>query len=226
MTERRAAHVVVALALAVAAGACSHPEQSVVDQYFTALNANDTQTLSNFAVVSLDTKGKRVDSWTIKGSTNEENVPAPLEALAKAAKDAEAKVADNKKEAQRYNNDHFTEIDQVKELLRKNAKIPANLKPHADKWEEFNKNDREGKKAAAIAKDALEKEKRLVALSVGTTEGLESMTGKMITKTLDVSATIAGEAKDYALVLRKYELTGGSGRTLSRWVIYEVKPKA
>ena len=47
----------------------------------------------------------------------------------------------------------------------------------------------------------------------------------MRSKTLDVAISIGGETKDYTMVLRKFEMTGGTQRTLNRWVIYELKPK-
>ncbi len=224
MTDRRAAHVVVALALAAAA--CGHPEQKVVDQYFGAVNARDNDTLSSFAVVNFDTKDKRIDKWTIKSPGEEQAVDAPLIALVQALKDADAKVNENKKEYLKYFFEHPTEVDQVKPLVNKpGATIPPKLQQYAARWKEFTDKERELKKAAAETKDALEKEKRLVALSIGTNEGLESMTGQMKSKTLDVAVTVGGETKDYTMVLRKYEMTGGSQRTLSRWVIYELKPQ-
>jgi hypothetical protein len=48
----------------------------------------------------------------------------------------------------------------------------------------------------------------------------------MKSKALDVAITMGGETKDYTMVLRKYEMAGGNQRTLSRWVICELKPKA
>jgi hypothetical protein len=224
MTDRRAVHVVVALALAAAA--CGHPEQKVVDQYFGAVNARDNDTLSSFAVVNFDTKDKRIDNWKINGAGDEQVVDAPLLGLVQALKDADAKVNDNKKEYLKYFFEHPTEVDQVKPLVNKpGATIPPKLQPYAARWKEFTDKERELKKAVAEAKDAVEKEKRLVALSIGTNEGLEAMTGKMRSKTLDVAISIGGETKDYTMVLRKFEMTGGTQRTLNRWVIYELKPK-
>jgi len=48
------------LVLALSALGCqSHPEKGVVDQYFNAVNAKDSQTLSSFAAVSFDKKVDR-----------------------------------------------------------------------------------------------------------------------------------------------------------------------
>ena len=103
----------VALAvIALAGAACGHPEKSVVDQYFNAVNAKDTQTLSSFSAVPFD---KKVDRWTIKETIAEDKKPAPLAELAQKAKDADAAVTANKKAASAYALDHYGEIDQVKE---------------------------------------------------------------------------------------------------------------
>ena len=57
--------VALAAVVALAGVACGHPEKSVVDQYFNAVNAKDTQTLSSFAAVTFD---KKVDRWAISRS--------------------------------------------------------------------------------------------------------------------------------------------------------------
>ena len=62
MRERTTA-LVVALGLAVVALGCGGgAETSVVNQYFTALAADDTNTLTSFALVKFDQK---VDSWKV-----------------------------------------------------------------------------------------------------------------------------------------------------------------
>jgi len=59
----------------VATVACGHAEQRVVDQYFNAVNAQDTQTLSSFAAVKFD---KKVQRWSIVQVQPETRGPAPL----------------------------------------------------------------------------------------------------------------------------------------------------
>ena len=96
----------------------------------------------------------------------------------------------------------------------------------AEAWAKFKDKDRDLKKQVAEAKAAVEKEKRNVALSVGQQDNVEKLSGQMVEKSLDLDLTIAGEAKPYTMVLRKYELTGGTGgRMVSRWVVEQLKPK-
>jgi hypothetical protein len=212
-----------ALILAVLAVGCGYAEQRVVDQYFGAVNAQDNQTLSSFALVKFDQK---VDKWKIVSVSAETKTPVTLPDLVKTAKDIDKQIADNKKAASAYFLDHPA-VAQVTELLRKDAKIPANLQATATEWEKFNQKDRDLKKALAEAKDAVEREKRNVQLSVGDNiTDVESQPGEMTAKDLEMSLTIKGEAKPYTMGLRKYELqTGQAGRAMSRWVVHSLEPK-
>ena len=223
MRDRGAARgAIVALGLTLAG--CGHPEQNVVDQYFGAVNQKDNQTLSSFAVVGFDHK---VDKWSIAQTGEEKRLPAPLPELVKKRNAAEAAVNENKKAASAYALDHIAEVDQVREAHKKSQPVPAKLQGIAAEWEKFNQKDRELKKALAEAKDAVEKEKRNVVLSVGQLDDLESLTGEMITKDLDLVLTIGGQPKNYVMSLRKYEMTSGAkgSRVVSRWVVYGLPPK-
>src|SRR5262245_15030731 len=204
MRDRAAFGTIAALGLTLAG--CGHPEQKVIDQYFTAVNQKDQQTLSSFAVVGFD---KKVDKWSITRSGEEKRQPAPLSGLVKKRNEADAAVSDNKKKASAYALDHIAEVDQVREAHKKGASVPAKLQGVATEWEKYNQNDRELKKALAEAKDAVEKEKRNVVLSVGQLDDLESLTGDMITKDADLDLTIGGSPKAYTMNLRKYEVSSG-----------------
>jgi ketosteroid isomerase-like protein len=226
MSKRGA--LLVGLGIAAAAAACGQPDQRVVDQYFNALRQGDTQTLTSFALVQLDQK---VDSWKITGSTPETTAPAPLADLIKKVAQIEADLAANKKTTQNFANEdngkRYQQIQDVQEAQKKNAKVPAALADVAQKWADFNDKDRALKKQLADAKTAVEHEKRNVTLSVGNQNDVESMTGQMVSRDLDLALTIAGDVKPYAMTLRRYDLQGGTnGRVVSRWFIYSLKPKA
>ena len=222
MSARRAAQLIV-LCTAVASLACGHPEQRIVDQYFNALKANDNQTLTSFAMVAFD---KKVDDWKITGSVPETRSPAVLPDLAKKVAELEAEAAANKKAAGTYANEHYSEIDKVKEVQKTGKPVPGGLAKVAEEWGKYNDKDRDLKKQVAQAKAALEKEKRNVTLSVGQVDDLEKLSGEMIQKQVDLDLTVAGAPKAYTMVLRKYELTGGTGsRMVSRWVVQDIKPK-
>ena len=205
------------LALGAAVACSSHPEKSVVDSYFNAVNAGDNQTLTSFATVNFD---KKVQRWTIKKTLEETKTPVALPDLVARVRDAEKAVADNTKAARAYNDGHYKELGEVK-ALKPGAPVPAKLQPVAAEWDNFNKKDRELKKALAEAKDALEKEKRMVSLSVGATDDAEGLTGEVVNKKIQLGLTIDGQERDYVMNLRKYNVKGAPR---SRWMIQSLAP--
>jgi hypothetical protein len=213
--------VLVAPLLAIA---CGHAEQRVLDQYFNAVNAQDNQTLSSFAAVRFDQK---VDKWSIVSVSEESKGPAGLPDLVKKAKDVEKQIAENKKAASQFFLDN-PKVVQVQEAQRKDGKVPAGLAGVAAEWEKFNQKDRDLKKSLAEAKEAVDREKRDVQLSVGDLPDLESLTGSVTSKTVDLNLTIKGEAKPYVMGLKKYELnpSGQGGRMISRWIVHKLDAKS
>jgi hypothetical protein len=224
MRERTTAFA-VALGLAVAGLACSSAEKNVINQYFTALRANDQGTLTSFAMVAFDQK---VDDWKVVTVGPETKTPVALPDLVKKQKEVEAQLTANTREARAWGNDLsvYPKLDEVRSLEQKGQKIPASLESVHQKWSAYNAKDRELKKAVAEAKDAVERERRNVTLSVGQVDDVDSMGGEVLSKDVDVNLTINGQTKTYVMTLRKYELTGGtSPRMISRWVVQSITPK-
>src|SRR5688500_3972652 len=202
----RAAALPLFLALS-ALGCQSHPEKGVVDQYFNAVNAKDSQTLASFAAVSFD---KKVDRWEIKKTLDESKSDAPLPALAQKVKDLEAELAANTKAARTYNNDHYVELDQLK-ALKRDAAVPPKLQPIKAEWDKFNSKDQELKRAIANAKAEVEKEKRSVVRSIGQADAAESLTGELKEKKIEVDLTIGGQVQPYVMTVRMDENKRESG---------------
>lgn len=206
-----------------ALGCQSHPEKGVVDQYFNAVNAKDSQTLASFAAVSFD---KKVDRWDITKTLDESKSDAPLPALAQKVKDLEAELAANTKAARAYNNERYVELDQLK-ALKKDAPVPSKLQPVKVEWDKFSDKDRELKKAIANAKAEVEKEKRSVVRSVGEADDVESLAGEMKEKQIELDLTIGGQVQPYVMTVRKYEMKRESGpRVVSRWVVQGLQPRS
>lgn len=224
--RERATALAIALALALGVAACGGgPEANVINQYFTALRANDTNTLTSFATVQFDQK---VDSYKIVSVGPEARTPATLPELVAKQKQLEADLAKNNRDAKAWGNDLnvYPKLDEVRSLEQKGAKIPAALEPIHQKWTAFNDKDRELKKGLADAKAAVEREKRIATLSLGALEDLETLKGDVITKDVDLTMTVAGQAKPYVMTLRKYDVSGGTGsRLVSRWVVFGLTPK-
>ncbi len=225
--RERATALAVALGLIVVGLACSGgAEKNVVNQYFNALAAGDTNTLTSFAAVAFD---KEVDNHKIVSISEEVRGPAPLPGLVTQQQELEATLAENMKEARAWGNDLeiYPKLDRVRELQKDDKKIPSSLQPIADKWDEFNARDRELKAGAADAKRAVETERRNTQLSVGKLEGLDTLTGEVVTKNVELELTIDGQAQPYVMGLRKYELEddGSGARMMSRWVVQTLDPK-
>jgi len=198
--------------------ACGHPEQVVVDKYFSAVNSKDKQTLGSFALVDFDQK---VDKWTIKGSTTEPNIKAPLADLIKSQKDLEAQIAANRKEYMGYNLEHLKEVDEFKEARKAGGKIPAKLATTATDWERFEQKEKDLKKQLSGARNAVDREKKNMATSTGNIDQVEGLEGEILSKILDLELLIAGQPQAYKMTLKKYDVkpTQGGGKIVSRWIV-------
>ena len=224
---RERATLAVALGLALVGMACGGAETSVVNQYFTALNANDTNTLTSFASVTLD---KKVDSWTIVSASEETRGQAPLPDLVAKHGELQAELEQNKKAYRAWGNDLeiYPKLERVRELRKNEKKIPASLQPIEEKYDAFNAKDQELKAAVAAAKQAVDVETRNARLSVGQREAIETLPGEVVSKTVALDLTIDGQVQPYVMGLRKYELQddGSGARMVSRWVVHSLDPKS
>lgn len=223
MTNRGMAGSLV-LAVATLGVACGGSEKAIVDRYFGALNSGDNQTLSSFAAVRPE---ETIDSWAIDATSEETSVPAPLPELTAKLAELEAALEENKKEANAYALDRLDEVDQVRELLKDEKTIPRRLEEVAEQWQAFNEKDRELKIQVGEARHARDSELGIVKLSVGDVSGIETRSGQLLTKSLDLTLRVEGLAKPYTMQLRRYQLEAEEGgpRPMSRWVVYDLEPK-
>lgn len=210
----------VILGLGLMGAACGGSDSRIVDQYFGAVNAGDNQTLSSFAMVSFNQK---VQKWSVTASSPETRSPAGLAGLVEKQKKLEADLAANKKAAGAFSLENADAYNRYNDLKDK-TKVPANLQKFAEAWRKFEQADKDLKKQMSETKAAIEKERRNVQLSVGQVEGLDTMTGELVEKSVDLALTIDGAVKNYTMGLRKYELQGGQSRG-GRWVVQSLQPK-
>jgi hypothetical protein len=221
MRDRLVSWGLVTLAALVAS--CGGPESAIVERYFRSVKQQDMQTLSSFATVTFD---KPVQSWKVIGSEPDEKAPATLADLAAKKAQLDEQLAENIKQAKAYNLEHFQEWAQVQEIEKKGGKIPAKLAGPAAKWHEFNDKNRDLKKALAEAADAVEHEKRHVAMSLtAPPDNIESLTGDVLTKRVNIEVTSGGEARPYLMTLRRYDLSDGPRKVMSRWIVTGLEPK-
>jgi hypothetical protein len=224
--RERATPLAMALALAVAGIACGGGESGVVNQYFTALNAGDTNTLSAFAAVIFD---KKVDKWKVVSVGEEAQGPVTLPDLVAKQQELAAAQAQNMKDYRAWGNDleMYPKLNRVKELRKDEKKIPKSLQEIADKYDVFDAKNKELSDQLADAKRAVENEKRNTQLSVGLLDDIETMDGEVFSKTLDLDLTIDGQVQPYVMGLRRYKLEAEipGMRIVSRWVVETLDPK-
>ena len=204
-----------AIAVAAFTFACGNQETQVIENYFRAVKAKDNQTVTSFSMVQFD---QDVKSWKVKSVGEEQRSPAPLSGLAAALKSADEAAAQNKKDAGAYFNAHPLEVDKVKPLVESGGAVPKNLQKTAEDWKRFND---------AAAKQAYEREKRLVTMSTGQAGVSDSLQGDLITKVAQVEVEAGGDVKTYAIQLRKYDVApaGQTAKIMSRWLIQSITPQ-
>lgn len=213
-----------AIAAAAFTIACGNQETQVIENFFRAVQAKDNQTVASFSMVQFD---QEVKSWKVKNVGEEQRTPAPLGTLAAALKAADEAAAQNKKDAGAYFNAHPLEVDKVKPLVESGGAIPKGLQTTAADWKRFNDADKELKAKAAAAKQAYEREKRLVTMSTGQAGEADSLVGDLITKIATVEVEAGGDVKTYAIQLRKYDVAaaGQTAKVMSRWLIQSITPQ-
>jgi hypothetical protein len=206
-----------------AAGCGGGSEAKVVEQYFKAVRAKDNQTLSSFSAARFD---QPVESWSLKGTVEENKEPMALPDLLRKMKDSEAALNQNAKEYKAYYQAHANEVEQVRNLSH-DAKPAGRLQSTFSDWQKFTQKERDLKKSLAETREAVEREKRTMALSLGPVTDIESLQGDVETKKLEVDLTINGQSQPYLITVRKYNVKRESGpRVTSRWMIQTVAPKA
>src|SRR4029079_2657154 len=95
-----------------------------------------------------------------------------------------------------YNLEHYSDLQGVKEARDKGQPVPAKFAEAAKFWDENKAKELELKKAAALAHDTADKERRIVVKSVGDLPDLDSLTGDVKTKKLTVTVTGDGQSQD------------------------------
>ena len=214
--------LLVVLGLA-AAGCGGGSEAKVIEQYLKALRAKDNMTLSSFSAARFE---QPVQSWSIKGTVEENKEPMPLPELMRKMKDSEAALSQNMKEYKAYYQAHPNEVEQVNKLSH-DAKPTGRLQSTFSDWQKFTQKERDLKKSLAESREAVEREKRTMTFSLGPVTDVESLQGEVETKKVEVELTINGQSQPYLITVRKYNVKRESGPPVtSRWMIQNVTPKA
>ena len=181
------------MGLALAGAACGHPEKSVVDYYFNAVNAKDNQTLSSFATVRFE---RPVQSWAIKDTLGGDHEPLPPAGLGREGEGGGGGAwPTTPRTPGAYNLDHFADIDEVRDAKSKGRPVPAKLAPVATQWEEFNQKDRDSEEGGRRGQGRRWRRRSATWRSPwAPPEDLEGMQGEVMTKKIVVDVTIEGQS--------------------------------
>lgn len=221
--RRRWSGLGIALLAAAAIATCGGGEDALIESYFKALKAGDVRGLETIASVQLD---EEVEAWTRLGSSEEKRAPVTLPELTKRYESAQAEFDAQREKSSRYALDHLSAVDKVQALQEQEKKIPAELQEVAEAWAELSSREEELKAALAEAREAMQREKRVCEISAGEADDLGTAAGEVLTKEVELSLTIGGEAKPYVMTLRRYMLEEtDTPHEISRWIVYDLKPK-
>lgn len=211
------------VATLVAVGACSGGEAALIDSYFKTSNARDVRGLEKIASFQFE---ETVDAWTVVGMSDETRAPVTLPDLMKRYETVKAELDVQKEKSSRYALEHLSDVEKVKTLLGEEKEIPSALEEVAAAWQELSGREEELKSAAAEALDAVQREKQICQISAGEASDLTTSAGEVLSKEVELSLTIGGEAKPYVMTLRRYMLEEtDTPHEISRWMVYDLKPK-
>lgn len=214
----------VTAALAALTIACGSQEGQVIDNFFRATQAKDTQTVASFSMVQFD---QPVKSWNVKSVGEEQRAPAPLGSLAAAHEAAEAAATENKKEERAYFDSHPLEVDKVRTLIESESPIPASLQDVAADWKRFIDADKDLEQKVGESRKAYDRERRIVTMSTGKGAEADAFVGDVITKEATVEVDSGAGPKTYLIQLRMYDVTaaGKGPKIMSRWLIQSITPQ-
>ena len=214
-------------AMASMSAGCGHPEDALVRKYFDAARLRDGATLSNIATVDFIPV---VQQFTIAEVSPESRQPVDMKALTKelqAAQDGEKALT---KEKLTYQNDNLESLDRVfKAESAQNVKLTPKDQEVQARWKEYRDRTMETQKRLSTAKEKLDHERQIMALSVGPGIALDDVEGNLVTETVSVNATVKmpeGPVADkiYVLTLVKYDVKNTkSGQAIpGRWIITRI----
>jgi hypothetical protein len=227
------------MVLAVAAlSACSSPhasEENLVRQFFRASGLRDTQTLSNFATVSYDTKTEgTITDFQITAVSPERSEQLRVIELNQAVTEAEAanKAFNEKKKA--YQDANAEAIDRVlkaESAGRKPTGRDAQVQTEWTKWRD--ESGAEAKKLSA-ARAALSDARPIAELSLMANSGaptptVEELDGTLVSKDISVHATVRGpdgstSEKNYVMTVQRAVVKSDKGERQGKWIITGLKP--
>lgn len=208
------------------------PEESQIRQFFRASQLRDTQTLSNFAIVTFApaTDGV-VQSFDVVSVSEEQKQPIQLKELAKAHE--EAKMADDEfsKNKQKYQDSNIEAIDRVVKAEQKNAKVTGKDAAIQAEWRKWRDEAGQSSKKLSDARAKLNNARPLIELSLENPRNPVDATavdGDMVSKVATINAKVKapdGQIAQKTLLITFQRVVGkiGDKDVTGRWVITSIK---
>lgn len=224
-------------ALALLLTACSsHPEQPILQQFFTASRLRDNQTLANFAMVSFNpqTDGA-VTSFSITNVSPEQSRPLNLKDLAAVRDQAKADDDAFTKKKLDYQNANLDAIQRVLKAEQGNGKVAKKDEPVQAAWDKWRQDTETSAKKVSDAQQAVSAAAGVAQISINASRpnnpiNVEAYNGTVASKDVTVSAQVrmpngSTQTKNLIVTMEKVTLNGASnGQPLEgRWVVTGVK---
>lgn len=220
------------VALGVLSACGGFPEESQIRQFFRASQLRDTQTLSNFAIVTFTpaTDGV-VQSFNVVSVSEEQKQPIQLKELARAHE--EAKMADDEfsKNKQKYQDTNIEAIDRVVKAEQRSAKVSGKDAAVQAAWSKWREEAGQSSKKLSDARARLNNARPLIELSLENPRNPVDATtveGDMVTKVATVDAKVKtpdGQVVQKTLLITMQRVVGKAGEkdVTGRWVITALK---
>jgi hypothetical protein len=232
---RLLALLAASLAVLTLAGCSGGPEQSILNQFFTASRLADSTSLNYVTMVSFDPRTQgTVTGFTITSVSPEQRKPLALKALAKAHEDAKADDSAFTKRKDEYQNANLEVIQRVLKADREASKLKGKDAEVQATWSKYVQDGAAVSRKVQEAKRKLATESAVVELSIngGSNNPLDikKYDGELVSKDVTVDATVkppTGDAVQKTLVVTMQRgVLKGDKEIAGRWIITAIKDAA
>jgi hypothetical protein len=224
-----------ALTLALAAGCSSHPEQSILSQFFTASRLRDNSSLNNITMVSFEPRTQgTVTTFDIVTVTAEQRKPLPLKELAQAHTSARADDAAFTKRKEEYQNENLEAIQRVLKADREKTRLKGKDAEVQATWSKIVQDGVVVSRKVSEARRKLAGESSVVDLSINggsnSPVDITKYDGELVSKDVTISANVrlpSGETAQKTLVVTMQRAVLKGDRDITgRWIIAAIKDAA
>jgi hypothetical protein len=218
-----------ALTLALAAGCSSHPEQPILNQFFTASRLRDNTSLNNITMVSFEPRTQgTVTTFDIVTVTPEQRKPLPLKALAQAHTADDAAFTKRKEE---YQNENLEAIQRVLKADREKTRLKGKDAEVQATWSKIVQDGVAVSRKVSEARRKLAGESSVVDVSINggsnSPVDLTKYDGELVSKDVTISANVrlpSGETAQKTLVVTMQRAVLKGDRDITgRWIIAAIK---